>query len=217
MRRFSLCCIVLIGLLGIAPRFAHSDVVVSNSPADFETVHGAARWRSFGNSGGDELYLGVGDLGNAANRVAQGFTWPAGDTSISLSFDSSTQMMSATVGAQQALTFNISDPGNMNLMQIAVADRESNGTIEFNDVFLNGESLGDFGGTGGWDIWSVSNFNFSQDWALTGNINLSGTFSNSQETSKLDITFGRSTIPEPSTLGILLVGGIGVLVRRRVR
>lgn len=33
------------------------------------------RYRSFGNSGGDEVYLGRGDLGVASNRVASEYTW----------------------------------------------------------------------------------------------------------------------------------------------
>ena len=217
MRRVSFFAILAAACCFAAVQDVRADLVVTNSSADLESTSGAARWRSFGNTGGNELYLGQGDLGVAANRVEQGFNWSSGTTLVTLAYDSTTMELSATVGGQQALSFNISDPGNMSLMQIAVADREANGIVEFNNVTLNGEAVGSFGGNGGWDVWTVSNFDFSQDWSLQGDIELTGSFSNSQEKSKVDITFGAAAIPEPASIGVLLVGCAGFLMRRRTR
>ncbi len=215
--------IILLTIVGLAgavqccPGDCPGDIVVSSGTAPFLTQQGAVRWRSFGNTGSDEMYLGVPDVGQAGNRVQQQHTWiNPGSTTVIFAFDSVSSQLSASIGARPALTYSIVDPGNMNVMQIGVADRTVGAPVRFNNVFLNGTPLGDFGGTGAWSFWTVSKFNFSQDWKLTGNIVLNGKFTGSQELSKLDVVVGVAPVPEPM-FGWLAFAGAGYVVVRRRR
>ena len=79
-------------------------------------------------------------------------------------------------------------------MQIIVVLRDGGSTVEFNDVTLDGYPLGDFDGVyATWQFWTVSNYDFSQGFTLTGKIYLDGPFSGSQEFSKVEVDVGCAT------------------------
>jgi hypothetical protein len=67
-------------------------------------------------------------------------------------------------------------------MQISVVNRDAGTTVNLNNVFLNGYTLGNFsGGVGGdgssdWQDWTVTNYDFSRGFTLIGEIELAGAF-----------------------------------------
>ncbi len=215
MRTLWMFMVVFAGL-AVIPPCCEGDIVVSSGAADFASTHGAVRWRSFGNTGSDEMYLGSGDLGNGSNRVSQQTTWTnPGSNAVSFFYDADTNLLGASIGNQTPLSWLISDPGTLDTLQIGVADRTAGAPLLFNNVMLNGDSLGDFGGTGDWAFWTVSGFDFSQDWVLTGDILLSGPFTGSQELSKIDLVVGVAAIPEPGSGLVVMLGSLWILVRLR--
>jgi len=171
---------------------------------------GAARYRSFGNTGGEEIYLGIPDLGVAANRTAKDFGYNKWGTSNSITFiyDKTNDKLTTDVNTESQ-TFTLEYPNfstqlvakgkdisllsKLNYMQIIVAGRDADTTVDFNNVYLDGNLLGSFSGTGGLFNWMVTQYDFSNGFTLTGDILLSGTFSNSQENCKVEIDFGYSS------------------------
>ena len=178
-------------------------------PYDEELV--GVRYRSFANTGGKEIYLGVPDLGLPANRVETDLTW-AEWNKVTFTFDRANNQLTTEVdpGADgidivTLVYLGVSDQivalgkqftlDDLNIMQITLANDDENTTVNFNDVFLfngafpNGVSLGSFGGNGLFD-WMVQDFDFSQGFKITGTLHLIGSFSNSEELSKLEIKVG---------------------------
>lgn len=199
-----------------ATQVGMADFIVSQGGASFDEVVGGVRFRSFGNTGGEEVYLGGSNLGDGNGRVAQQYRWTSPSaTPVVFSFDADLSRIFAQVGTNPQLDYGIDVTGlNLNLMEISVADRTAGAPVNFNNVTLNGQAVGDFGGTGNWSFWTVSNFDFSQDWTLEGDIVLAGTFSQSAERSKVEIRFGGTPIPEPGSLA-LVFPGLALLARRR--
>ena len=74
-----------------------------------------------------------------------------------------------------------------NTMDINVVDRLTTGELAFNNVMLNGFSLGNFDDEG-WKNWTVSGFDFSQDWTISGDLVASGW--TGSETNKLQLVVG---------------------------
>ena len=174
---------------------------------------GAVRYRSFGNTGGEEIYLGVPDLGIAANRTAKDFGSNKWGTSNSITFiyDKTADKLTTDVNTgSQIFTLEypnfstkVANPSllsELNYMQIDVVGRDANTTVDFKNVYLDGNLLGNFSGTGGWFNWKVTGYDFSHGFTLTGDILLSGTFTNSQENCKVEIKFGYSDLATLITL-----------------
>ncbi len=184
-------------------------VVSAGIPNIAEALAGA-RYRSFGNTGGNEVYLGIPDLGVGGNRAEKGLTWTDGTHMVTFSYDPVTDKLVATVdlnndnSVDQTVTYpNFSTQlvnkgkqagaNQMNVMEILVAERDADSTVDFNEVMLNGQSLGDFG-TDNVGIWGVTGFDFGQGFTLSGKVVISGPFSNSQEKSKVDIKIGTAPL-----------------------
>jgi hypothetical protein len=160
----------------------------------------AARFRSFGNTGGGEMYLGVGDLGVAENRVEQDFgaaMWGM-ENAITFSYDPMMDKLTATVdtGMDQFsleymdLTTN-AGCGSYDFLVLSVVGRDEETTVELRDLMLGDCALGDGPFVGeGWMSWKISGFDWSQGFTFTGTIYLDGTFGNSQELSKVEFLVG---------------------------
>jgi hypothetical protein len=162
-----------------------------------ENGEGGVRYKSFGNTGSREMYVGIPDLGVGANRVETDFTWTSpGNHTVSFAYDKSNDKLVGTVDSTTLEWPNISstaDPGNWDTMLIIIANRDTGTTVNLNDVELNCYSLGDFsGGIGnsGWHYWSVTWDEFSESWTLIGEIELDGSFSGSSESCKVEIQVG---------------------------
>jgi hypothetical protein len=102
-------------------------------------------------------------------------------------------------------------------MQITVAARDAGVTVDFNNVYLNGQSLGNFNAPSGSTTyldWYLLG-DFSQGFTLTGDIVLNGTFSNG-EASKVQVNVGY--VPIPGAVWMLGSGLLGLVgLRRRFR
>jgi hypothetical protein len=164
----------------------------------------AVTYRSFANTGEGEIYIGVPDLGEVANREETDITWVVpGDNNITFSYDRANDMLTTTVVntegtftlvypnlssqiAALGKTFTVDD---LNIMQIDVVNRDEATIADFVNVDLDGNSLGDFVSSG-FETWMVSDYDFSQGFTITGKLILEGSFSNDQELSKLQIMVG---------------------------
>lgn len=204
--------------------------IVTPGGFDVDEELAGVRYRSFGNSGGEEIYLGVPDLG-APPRSATDITWVSGTNNVEWTFDPNTDSMTTTVtnsngGSPFVLNYSnfaadlITKGKTLGLnqiteMQINVADRDNPGTsVAFNNVMLDGNPLGDFTAPGINSFWTVSNFDFASGFTLTGDIVLAGSFSGSQEKSRVGLTLG--AVPEPTSLALLgLAAFCAAGIRRR--
>ncbi len=164
------------------------------------TKAAAVRYR--GNSSGNEIYLGIPDLGIGSNRVEASYpnvyaNWQDGTYFMTFSFDKAENKIVTTIdgtGGSESLEYDFDDllpPGcpvsDWNALDINVVDRLTTGELAFNNVMLNGFSLGDFDDEG-WKNWTVTGFDFSQSFTVSGDLVVSGW--TGSETNKLSIAVG---------------------------
>jgi len=144
------------------------------------------------------LYIGPNPIASSyPNRVEQNLTWTKpGTHSITITYDQSADTLSAAMNGNGLTYSAISEyagcpVGNWNVMQIVVVNWDNGTSVNLDNVTLGGYDLGSFnGGTGGVHLWTVTHFDFTRDFTMTGTISLAGTFSNSQELSKIEIYTG---------------------------
>lgn len=182
----------------------------------------AARYRSFANTGGNEIYLGQGDLGVGANRTERGFTWQqsqgVGTYFVTFTYDAGARSLTtevtpvgATPGSGTSLTYTnflSSQPGFMDSFEILVADRDANSQVDFLNVRLDSRTLGDFIGLNNVRSTAFYDTTLNDGFVFSGTVRISGAFSLSQELSRVEIMAGRNLafppLPQPlmaSTLG----------------
>lgn len=182
------------------------------------TFLGGVRYRSFFNTGSNEVYLGpVISSPGAANRVEQNLTWlKPGANPITLTWDPVAQTLSTRVGSNPTLTFpsfSPSWPAGQPLNYLSIFVREGNfatvppSTVELVGVVLDGVALGSFtgnppnpqagcvGASNEQCYWSVTGIDLTGGFTLTGTIQLSGPFTPSQEASRVEIQFGYDPPP----------------------
>jgi hypothetical protein len=162
----------------------------------------AAGVRYRGNSSGNEIYLGIPDLGVGGNRVEASYpnvyaNWQDGTYLVTFAFDQAENKVVTTIagiGGTESLEYDFDDllaPGcptaNWNTMDINVVDRLTTGELAFNNVMLDGNSLGDFDDEG-WKNWTVSDYDFSQSFTVSGDLVVQGW--TGSETNKLQIVVG---------------------------
>jgi predicted ribosomally synthesized peptide with SipW-like signal peptide len=170
--------------------------VVELGSVDFEDYAGA-RFRSFGNTGANELYAGEGDLGNGANRSEAGYTWVTpGSHDVEVSYDSTLNQVTAMIGGT-SVTHTAGLVCEPDALQFSIVARDAGTSVALNNVDLGGNALGDFlvseGDASEWVTWNVSGFDFSSDFTFSGDLDLNGSFGSSQELSKVQVDFGCST------------------------
>jgi len=178
-------------------------------PYDEELI--GVRYRSFGNTEGEEIYLGIPDLGLTTHRLGANTTW-AEWNKVAFSYDPLKDELTTEVdpgddglGVTTLVYSGVSSQitalgkkfalGDLNIMQITLANGDQNTTVNWNDVFLynvdfpDGVSFGSFGGNGIFD-WMLQAFDFAQGFKVTGLLHVTGPFGTSQEQSKLEIKVG---------------------------
>ncbi len=187
----------------IQPASVYRTTIVNPGPrvklGNWGAVTGdVVRYRSFNNTDSSELYIGPNPIASSyPNRVEQNLTWTKpGTHSITITYDQSADTLSAAMNGNGLTYSAISEyagcpVGNWNVMQIVVVNWDNGTSVNLDNVTLGGYDLGSFnGGTGGVHLWTVTHFDFTRDFTMTGTISLAGTFSNSQELSKIEIYTG---------------------------
>ncbi len=165
-------------------------------------IKGAVRCRNFNNGNGGEIYLGKPGLGSGVNRVEKDFyrgttcdnvsvygSWQPSNH-IEFSYDPNTSAIYVKVNTsdEYCLNYNIANPGTINYIQIDVVNRASGTTVDFNNVYLGSDYLGNFSASG-WNNWNVTQIDLTNGFTLKGDLVLSGSQPNG-ETNKLEINFG---------------------------
>jgi len=185
----------------LGPLFSMSGSPIVSLGHDFAaTMYGGVRYRSFGNTGGAEVFegtkLGSGTVG--VNYVVQNLTWGANNT-ISFTYDPATQTLTSVVNGGTPLVFSGFQPASaINYMKIQVAEQNAGSTVDFNNVSIDGTSIGNFSPPCGAALlcdWKLVGANFSGGFTLTGDIVLTGTQGTSQENNKVEITLGYLASP----------------------
>jgi hypothetical protein len=90
--------------------------------------------------------------------------------------------------------------GSLNYVQLDVVNRAAGTTVDFNNVTLNGQALGDFSGAG-WSTWMVTGIDFTSGFTIEGDIVLTGP-QPSGETNKVEIKVGYSIPLEITTTSL---------------
>ncbi len=175
------------------------------------TPKAAVRWKA--QNSGNEIYLGIHDLGVGGNRTEVGYTWANGTYPVTFSFDG-TQIHQTISGATLDYTVvpNALLPGTpacpisgWNVMNILLRDSvgasltSPGGGLAFNGVTVNGTPLmgGDLGtvdvaGSPGAQYWTVSMVDFSQPWTVTGNLVTDNWQGGGNEALRLELSVGCS-------------------------
>jgi predicted ribosomally synthesized peptide with SipW-like signal peptide len=160
---------------------------------------GAAGVRYKAHNTGNDIYLGIDGLGTGSpSRVEGNQTFSDGTYPVTFAFDKAANRVTETVAG---LTYDFTTHpaptcaiGSWNALQLLVRSGAvgTTSTTAFNDVKLDGLSLGSFTGTtypGA--TWSVTGFDFTSSFTVTGNLVVSGWWTGSpNENAKLDITVG---------------------------
>lgn len=162
-------------------------VVTEGGPGDSWTKAAAARWKGY-NSGG-EFYLGPMTSGSATPRVESEYNdfngVGAKTYQLTVSYDATEDDLSASImSPSSSLLYDFAsdwgcDPSGWNAMEIVVRDSRADSGAALENVMLNAIGLGNFGtidvpGTPGWQSWTVTGFDFSQDWTLTADLKVNG-------------------------------------------
>lgn len=163
---------------------------------------GGARYRSFANTGGDEIYVGVPDLGRGAARAQRNIRWAAVNT-VGFAVDPQADVLEAWVVNENGVytlayddwfarraALDGGDVPGLNVLHISMAGRDAGSTVAFEEVTINGMELGDFEPVDGWNDWMVEGVDLVDGFVIEGVLVLDGPFSNSQERSRLEIKAG---------------------------
>lgn len=217
-------------LLAAMASTAWADFAVNPGYDANASLVAASRYRSFRPTGANEIYIGVPDLGVAANRNEAGVNWASGLNTFELSYTPGTGILATTVDTtpnNQAnglvnASRNVGPLGMLNYLQIELSNRDSQGgVLELQNLVLTvggmNHVLGNFAGAG-FNNWNVTGLDLSQGFTLSGGILRdlsSGGFSGSQESSRVEFKVGR-TAPVPAP-GAIALGALGLGLLRRLR
>lgn len=181
------------------------EIVPPTVESGYSDLIGEAGVRYKGDSSGNEIYLGFGDLGVGGNRVEAAYpdvysSWPDGTYLLTFSYDGESTITTDMVDETETVTsliYTDAAPvcGTWNVMDVLVIDRLTTAAIAFDNVMIDEFDLGDFGtydvsAAPGWSTanWTVTGFDFSQGFTLTGELIVEGWTGN--ELNKLQLTVG---------------------------
>ncbi|MEM1564043.1 MAG: TasA family protein [Candidatus Bathyarchaeia archaeon] len=169
----------------------------------------AVRYKSFDSGGDKEVYLGIGDLGlvGPGARVEIDLTWQSNNkieftydkvndkliTKVDLGGDGSWDKTLEFINvASEVLSKLEKDVNELDFLRIQVATTATTGTatVSFKNVKVDGYNIGDFSVTAGTSRiikeWSVTDFDFSAGFTITGEIVLEGNLKGGEH-SKIEI------------------------------
>jgi hypothetical protein len=168
-----------------------------------------ARFRSFGNRGDTELWLGVSDLESGADRVEADVVWLTDSTvgdGILLSYDPAGApggqlLAQVTVpgGDDVSLTYdNVAGnapaacpASDVDVLVVEIVGRHKGTLIDLRNVVVNGIPIepSSFSGTRGTFNWTIAGFDVTSAFTVSGELFLSGEFPpNGDALTKLQIS-----------------------------
>lgn len=154
----------------------------------------AARYRDLGEgnaAGEQELYVGWGDLGIAANRTVTDFVWERpGTYDLVVAFDG-TDITASVDGTSQTFTDVTSAMScavtDLDRLQFLIRQGDAAGTVELNGVTLDGMPLGSFSGSG---VWHVLGYDFSGGYTLSAQLVIDDPLTSSNEGNRVEFGVG---------------------------
>ncbi len=167
---------------------------------NWDEKYASVRYKSFGNTGSNEHYLGVNDLGVGGNRVETGYTWTVpGSYDIKFEFDAASHTLTSVIdnnpSTELEYTIGHAPDNPINVMGIDVVQRTTGATVVLKNLELNGKNIGNFTGDG-WKSWTVNGFDVSDGFVISGTIELAGDFpAGSSEFDKIQISLGYDDNP----------------------
>ena len=231
MRRFILLWVFLIlAFLCVDSVHAYN---ITEGVIDDIVYSGGARFKSFGNTGSREIYVGVGDLGVGANRNEADHVWSE-ENLIAFGYDPDgilefPDQEGALVAAALSFdneTFVSYDSGNLgplNALQLDVVARDNGATVALLEGFLVVfDELGNeqeflelndpLAVTDDWQTWTLTGLDLSNGFIALAVLGLDGDFpsGSGDERSKVQIQVGYQAVSEPGTVFMLGLGLVGL-------
>jgi hypothetical protein len=191
------------------------------------TTGTSVRYRSFANTGGNEHYLGVGDLGVAANRVEQGISWvkPSNNTFLYV-YEPALDKQSSKVNGLATLNYSSvlaqlssrtpCDASTLTQLRIFVRAEGNTTVIARNVVVTSASGVAVFGpivgnNAGVEQQLVIPAVDLLTNYSVAGILEIGGAFSQSQEASRVQVftccipvtttttTATTTTTPAPTT------------------
>jgi hypothetical protein len=200
--------LALICMVGVGNAFAAPPVWVPGVLSNTEDLIGV-RFQSFASTSDPEIYVGIPDLLLPPNRMVADVTW-AEINQITFTYSNIQDKLVAQVTNVNG-TFSAEFTGiayeilvhgkkftlnDLNYIQITILNGDTNTTVNLNDAFLNGDSLGSFGGNC-LHAWSVRTRTINNGFTITGILHLLGAFGTDPKLSMLEIKAGHETYNRP--------------------
>lgn len=159
-----------------------------------DCLDAGVRFRSFGDTGGNEVYLGIPDLGNGANRNEIGFNWNSpGSFPFTFTYDRVNAEINVQVNGESENYTGVDFTDDIDTLLVTVASRDANSSATLENLVVNGTptTLTSAPGQLVTDILPITDTDFG---TITGTVVLDGPFSNSQELSRIELRVGEGVL-----------------------
>ncbi len=225
-------------LLLCATNIARAGIILDGGSITGSTTEGAVRYRDLGNTNANsDIYLGVGDLGVAANRVEKNYY--GGSTTDSLTpigswlYGPGVNRLTFTYDkANDRLITNVVSAYSYQLIFDSFSTKRANPTLDLNylsfglrgsatgtvtlqNILLDGNAIDSVAANDAtYRSFYLAGYDLSNGFTLTADLLLTGTLSKA-ESSKVDISFGNAPlVPEPYSATLLGTATAIWLLRR---
>jgi len=173
------CLLATLALLTAIPAMADS------------CLDAGVRFRSFADTGGGEVYLGQPDLGSPDTRVEANFDWDSPGT-YPFVFTYQKNQLEVEVNGKTLGYASVDEPiftGPINTLLVDIASRDQDSTARLRNLVVNGQQI-DVVNPDGQLLRQVFRIDDVSSGIITGEIVLTGGFSQSQELSRIEVRVG---------------------------